>query len=55
MEDPVYVDMLTGLVHDLKGIQDNPSHNDPGITRFKGFPLWDSPVLIIERSALGGL
>lgn len=53
MEDPVYVDMLTGFVHELKGIQDNPSHNDPGITRFKGFPLWDSPVLIIERSALG--
>ncbi len=52
LQDPVYVDMLTGLVHDLKGIQDNPSHNDPGTIRFKGLPLWDAPVLIIERSAL---
>lgn len=45
LEDPVYVDLVTGYVHELKGIE----------KRFDGmrlvqFPIWDAPVLIMERS-----
>ena len=56
MEDPVYVDMLTGYVHDLKGcLNDREAFRGEGkgYTGFKDFPLWDSPVLVVERSVLG--
>ena len=51
MKDPVYVDMLTGFIHELKGTRNN-HYNDYRTTAFKDFPLWDSPVLIVERSAV---
>ncbi len=38
--DPVYLDLLTGLVHDI------PQNS------FEALPLWDCPVLILERNFL---
>lgn len=45
LNDPVYVDMVTGYVHELKGLE----------KRFDGMrlnqlPIWDAPVYIVERS-----
>lgn len=45
LNDPVYVDMVTGYVHELKGIE----------KRFDGmrlvdFPIWDAPIYVVERS-----
>ena len=48
-ENPVYVDMLTGNVHDLKGVETVVNGES---TCFKGVPVWDSPILIIEKSAV---
>ncbi len=47
LQDPVYVDLVTGYVHDFKGLE----------KRFDGqhmsaFPIWDAPVLVVERSAV---
>lgn len=47
LKEPVYVDMLTGLVHDLDGMVENASD---GAFCLKKLPLWDSPVLIMEKS-----
>lgn len=49
MQDPVYVDLLTGYIHELKA---GPARREGESTSFKDFPVWDSPVVIIERSAL---
>lgn len=49
LRDPVYVDMLTGYVHDLKGVTIG---RDDSHLFLKDLPLWDSPVVIIERSAV---
>ena len=45
LNDPVYVDLVTGYVHEFKGVE----------KRFDGMrltqlPVWDAPVLIVERS-----
>ena len=45
LNDPVYVDLVTGYVHEFKGVE----------KRFDGMrlvqlPIWDAPVLIMERS-----
>ena len=47
LQDPVYVDLVTGYVHEFKGLE----------KRFDGqhlssFPIWDAPVLVVERSAV---
>ena len=47
MEDPVYVDMLTGYVHELKGMFNGTKG---GRVWVNDLPIWDSPVVIIERS-----
>ncbi len=47
--NPVYVDMLTGKVHDLKEVE---MFVDGDVTVFKGLPVWDSPLLIVEDSAI---
>jgi hypothetical protein len=47
MEDPVYVDMLTGYVHELKGMFNGTKG---GRVWVNDLPVWDSPVVIIERS-----
>jgi hypothetical protein len=49
LKDPVYVDMLTGMVHDIKGIIAS-GKREKGCMSFSGLPLWDSPIVIIERS-----
>ncbi|MBQ9893065.1 MAG: glycoside hydrolase [Bacteroidales bacterium] len=49
--DPVYVDLLTGYIHDMSGIVLRGLHNDCG-TQLRGLPLWDCPVMVIERDAL---
>ena len=70
-EDPVYVDMLTGLVHEIKDRCRNkpaPAGVVPdgapilaeasGVSIARGacdirkIPVWDSPILVIERSAI---
>ena len=49
LKDPVYVDLVTGYVHDLKDIVVPKGAGDPAGITFSGLPLWDAPVLIIER------
>jgi hypothetical protein len=41
--------MLTGKVHDLSGLKKKVRGAK---TVFKKLPVWDSPILIIERSAI---
>ena len=48
LKEPVYVDVLTGTVHDLKPILKGVRGG--GAMEFKGLPLWDSPVVIMEKS-----
>jgi hypothetical protein len=45
--DPVYVEMITGKVYDLD--KKNWKTSKAGV-EFKGLPVWDSPVMIAERS-----
>ncbi len=47
--DPVYVDLRDGTVYD---IPDGAWKREGGGSRFTGIPLYDSPILIAERSAL---
>lgn len=47
--EPVLVDLLTGLVHALPA--DGWTHGQDGVT-FVGLPVYDSPVLIMEKSVL---
>jgi hypothetical protein len=45
--DPVYVDMITGKIYEI------PVYNRKVVgdgTKFTDLPLWDSPVMIAERS-----
>lgn len=49
LSDPVYVDMLTGYVHELP--KDNVKVTDKG-TSIRLLPLWDCPILIIERDMI---
>ena len=46
IKDPVYVDLVSGYVHSLK-VQRNA-----GTIGLEDLPLWDAPVLIIDRSAV---
>ncbi len=48
-EDPVYVDMLTGKVYELasKSWKNKGEH-----VRFKKLPVWDSPIMLVERNKL---
>jgi hypothetical protein len=48
-KDPVYVEMITGKVYEL----DKRSWNvDGNNTSFRNLPLWDSVVMIADKSAL---
>ena len=51
MKDPVYVDLLTGYVHSLT-VTSRHHNREDGTTAFQDFPIWDSPVVILEREAL---
>jgi hypothetical protein len=45
--DPVYVEMITGKVYEL----DRPSRKKDGkAVSFTKLPVWDSPMMIAERS-----
>jgi hypothetical protein len=46
-QDPVYIEMITGKVYAL-----DPSgwKADGKTVTFTGLPVWDSPVMIVERS-----
>ena len=49
LKNPVYVDMITGTVHDL-----SKTLADAGTVKgmsFKQLPVWDSPIMIINRDA----
>jgi len=49
-QDPVYVEMITGKVYDL----DRSAWKAEGETvTFTKLPVWDSPVMIAERSQVG--
>jgi hypothetical protein len=48
---PVYVAMLTGNVHDLSGIL-TKNKRETGVLGFNGLPLWDCPVVVIDKSAV---
>lgn len=51
LEKPVYVDMLTGKVHSMgQCISRGAAIGDA--LRISGLPLWDAPVLIINRNEL---
>ena len=46
-KDPVYVEMITGKVYEIPRYNRRIIDND---TKFQDLPLWDSPVMIAERS-----
>lgn len=50
-ESFVYVEPITGLVHDLLPVLPRGAKTG-GNVRFSGLPMWDSPILIMKRSAL---
>ncbi|MBV2247283.1 MAG: glycoside hydrolase [Lentimicrobium sp.] len=45
--DPVYVEMITGKVYE---IDKTTFKTKGGDVKFDGLPLWDSPIMIAERS-----
>lgn len=47
---PVYVDMMTGKVHDLSSCISKGAY-EAGKVRLSKLPVWDAPVLIINRKA----
>ena len=49
LKDPVLVDMITGRIYSLPEYHGNISG---GRMKFTGLPVWDSPLVIIDRSAL---
>ena len=51
LEKPVYVDMLTGKVHSMGQCLSRGAAIGDAL-RISGLPLWDAPVLIINRNEL---
>jgi hypothetical protein len=49
LKDPVYVELITGRVFALPTYHGNLNS---GSIKLTGLPLWDSPVIITERSAI---
>lgn len=49
LEDPVFVEPVTGKVFKLDVLR---GCKGPDYIKFHHFPLWDCPVLVMERSAL---
>ncbi len=45
-QDPVYVEMITGKVYELDR---SAWKSDAGNTAFKALPIWDSPMMLVER------
>ena len=51
VDNLVYVEPITGYVHDLKPIV-TKGGKDGGNIRFSGLPMWDSPILLMKKSVL---
>ena len=51
LDKPVYVDMVTGKVHDLGGVIIRGG-NAYDKVKFTRLPLWDAPVLIVNKSEI---
>ena len=51
VDNLVYVEPITGYVHDLKPIVTRGG-KDGGNIRFSGLPMWDSPILLMKKSVL---
>ena len=49
LKDPVYVEPITGKVHELKTVILRGGISGGNI-RLSGLPMWDSPIFIMERS-----
>ena len=49
IEHPVWADMITGRVFE---IPEESVTRDEKTTKFKNLPMWDSPILICDRSAV---
>ena len=49
LKDPVLIEMITGRIYALPK---HHGHSGDGRMKFTGLPVWDSPVVILERSAL---
>ena len=49
LKDPVLIEMITGRIYALPKYH---GHSGYGRMKFTGLPVWDSPVVILERSAL---
>ncbi|SDM49501.1 glycoside hydrolase family protein [Kriegella aquimaris] len=47
-KDPVYADMLSGKIYELKGDWKNEGKN----AKFEKLPVWDSVMMIAERSEI---
>lgn len=45
--DPVFVEMITGKIYEIPHYNRTVTGND---TKFQDLPVWDSPVMIVERS-----
>ena len=50
LHSPVYVDMMTGKVHDMASCISSGGNNG-SVVRLNRLPVWDSPVLVINRDA----
>ena len=51
LKDPVYVEPITGKVHELKTVILRGGISGGNI-RLSGLPMWDSPIFIMERSQM---
>lgn len=49
IDNPVYVDILTGKVHDIPA---NKWSRNGSVVTFKEIPIYDSPILIMDKSLL---
>lgn len=49
IKDPVLVDIITGRVYD---VNKQTYRNVGGDLKLRNFPIWDSPMLLIERDSL---
>ena len=51
LKDPVYVEPITGKVHELKTVILRGGLSG-GNVRLSGLPMWDSPVFLMERKSV---
>lgn len=51
LKNPVYVDLVSGNVHSLEPLIYQMVLSD-GICRWSRLPLWDAPVLVIEKDCI---